>query len=72
MRGRLKKFAYKKLKGPGKKPEGRGKKKGDVLGYHNHNYFQNNLKINKLDQINEYWLHQSSFTEQELMKANGR
>ena len=27
MRGRPKKFAYKKLKGPGKKPEGRGKKK---------------------------------------------
>ena len=29
-------------------------KSNDVLGYHNHNYFQKYLKINKLDQINEY------------------
>ena len=48
-----KKFAYKKPKDAGKKPEGTGKKP-DVLGYHNHNYFQKYLKINKLDQINEY------------------
>ena len=29
-------------------------KRNDVLGHHNHNYFQKYLKINKLDQINEY------------------
>ena len=29
-------------------------KTSDVLGYHNHNYFQKYLKINKLDHINEY------------------
>ena len=44
-------------------------KTNDVLGYHNHSYFQKYLKINKLDQINEYQLR---FAEQELMKPNDR